>query len=227
METFDYSNVNARSRGWFARTAATVSAGVRSVQDHVVPYAHWWEQANRDAIASGQPVWVVLGDSMAQGIGASSPRLGWAGRVHATAPTLRDTALLNLSFDGARIRDVIDIQWPAAVDVLRSRELAGIGVVIGSNDVFSLRWRRYAGEGAQALIDLLPAEAVVATQPGEARAALAINEAIDAAADDGRIRRAEFRVPQMRSWAGRVAADHFHPNDHGYAGMAEVFARHL
>ena len=29
----------------------------------------------------------------------------------------------------------------------------------------------------------------------------------------------------MRDWRGKLAADHFHPNDRGYAGMAEVMRR--
>jgi lysophospholipase L1-like esterase len=31
----------------------------------------------------------------------------------------------------------------------------------------------------------------------------------------------------MRGWKGRLAADHFHPNDAGYAVMAEIVAEAL
>lgn len=33
---------------------------------------------------------------------------------------------------------------------------------------------------------------------------------------------AEFRDPRLSSWSGRVAADRFHPNDAGYAAMAQI-----
>jgi lysophospholipase L1-like esterase len=38
---------------------------------------------------------------------------------------------------------------------------------------------------------------------------------------------AEFRDPRIRTWKGRLAADDFHPNDVGYAGMAEIFSEAL
>ena len=38
---------------------------------------------------------------------------------------------------------------------------------------------------------------------------------------------AEFRDRRMRSWKGKLSIDHFHPNDLGYAGMAEIVAEAL
>ncbi len=38
------------------------------------------------------------------------------------------------------------------------------------------------------------------------------------------MRLAEYRDPRTRSWKGKLSPDHFHPNDRGYAGMAEIMA---
>jgi hypothetical protein len=75
------------------------------------------------------PLWVVLGDSTAQGLGASSPDGGYVGQV--LAELRRQTGLpwqvLNLSASGALTRDVLGAQLPllpARADLVT----CGIGV---------------------------------------------------------------------------------------------------
>lgn len=215
MTSFDYSNLSGRRPGLFLRTAGLVSHGVRDVQDQVAPYAAWWEQQNREALAVAGPLWVVLGDSMSQGIGASAPDRGWVGALRDQLPH----RVVNLSVSGGLIRDVIDRQLPA----LRSLDVVPdlVTVMIGSNDLFNRRQRHLVEAHAAELVDVLPAGAVVASLPQPRRVARAFNDAV---VDAGQYRLAEFRDPRLRSWSGRLAADRFHPNDAGYAAMAEIMA---
>ncbi|MCW2816909.1 MAG: GDSL-like Lipase/Acylhydrolase, partial [Nocardioides sp.] len=49
-------------------------------------------------------------------------------------------------------------------------------------------------------------------------------EHVERAAAAGRVRMLDLRVEGPSSWRGRLAADKFHPNDAGYAAIADVFA---
>lgn len=215
---FDYSNLSGRPPGRFVSLAARVVPGVRTVQDQVEPYAQAWQQANADALAGAGPLWVALGDSMTIGIGASAPDRGWVGQVLARHPGWR---VVNLAVSGGRVRDVLDRQLPAleALGVVP----ALVTVLIGSNDIFSPELRPQLAPDMATLLDRLPRGTVVGNQPGTHPPALEVNALIDEAVATRGLVLANFRTPEMRSWRGRLAADHFHPNDVGYAGMADIF----
>jgi hypothetical protein len=70
--TFEYSNLSDRSPGWFLRLARRLLPGVGLVEDEIKPYAAAWHERNLAALASADPLWVVPGDSLSQGVGASS-----------------------------------------------------------------------------------------------------------------------------------------------------------
>jgi len=214
---FDYSNLSGRESGPFIRTASLLLPGVRAVQRQVEPYARAWEQHNRAAVASTGPLWVVMGDSMSQGVGASAYDRGWVGQL---AETLPDHRLVNLSVYGGRVADVVERQIPAMRSLGVEPDL--VTVVIGSNDLFSRRYRPLLPASLAQMLALLPRGSVVGSQPGGQPASLEFNRQVDEAAAAGHVRVAEFRDRRMRSWRGRLSADHFHPNDAGYAGMAEI-----
>lgn len=131
----------------------------RSLQQ-VEQYAAAWDAHNDAARDARGPLWVVLGDSAAQGVGASSHLAGWVGGV---LSRLRERdgepwRVVNLSRSGARTREVVDRQLPAAgalpFDLLTA--------VVGGNDALRTRapvWRSAAVD----LCAALPAGAVVST----------------------------------------------------------------
>lgn len=85
-------------------------------------YATYWEQPRGEA---GGLLYVALGDSAAQGIGASRPERGYVGLI---AQRLRDSTgksvqVVNLSRAGARIGDVLDRQLPAVAALGRTPDL--------------------------------------------------------------------------------------------------------
>jgi lysophospholipase L1-like esterase len=161
---------------------------------------------------------------MTQGIGASAVDRGWVGQL---SERLRrdgwDHRVLNLSVTGARVHDVMDRQVPA-LDAISTREgrPALVTVVIGSNDVVSPRYRHGLAERFSTLLDHLPDGAVVMNLPNRLREAARVDDLLRAQAADGRIVLADMRREGPPSWRGLLGADSFHPNDRGYAVMADV-----
>ena len=218
---FDYSNLSGRPPGPVLSVAARLLPGVRKVQAQVEPYARAWEEHNRAAVQADGPLWVVLGDSMAQGIGASAYDRGWPGQL---AERLPDHRLVNLSVSGGRLTDLLDRQIPA-MEALGEADL--VTVVVGSNDLISRRLREALPARLAEVLRRLQPGSIVGTQPGGRSGALEFNRLVDEAAAERGLVIAEFRDPRMRSWKGKLSIDHFHPNDLGYAGMAEIVAEAL
>jgi lysophospholipase L1-like esterase len=217
---FDYANRTGRPSGPVVRLLSRVVPGVRQVQEQVEPYAVRWRAANLAALEGSGPLWCALGDSMTLGIGASSFDRGWVGQLAEQGSV--PSRLINLSASGARVADVLEHQLPALESL--GIEPALVTVLIGSNDLISPRHRKVFPELFEQMLRLLPAGSVVASQPNPSRAAMEANAMLDRIADERGLVIAELRDPRTTSWKGKLAADHFHPNDVGYAGIAEVFA---
>ena len=99
--------------------------------------------------------------------------------------------------------------------------------LIGSNDLMNPKHRDGVGDRYAKLVDLLPPGTVIGNQPGTFEAALEVNDIIDEAVGRRGLVLAELRDPRTRHWRGKLSPDHFHPNDRGYAGIADVFAEAL
>ena len=219
---FEFSNLSGRPPGRFVAVAARLSRGIRSVQEQTAPYAAAWLRDKTAALAAAGPLWVALGDSMTVGIGASTHRRGWVGQLAARMPGWR---VLNLGISGGRVRDVLDRQLPALEQLGITPDL--VTLLIGNNDLMNPRYRPALPADHAELLERLPAGTLVGNQPGTYAAALEFNRQIDEAVGSGVVRLAELRDPRTRHWKGKLAADHFHPNDRGYAGIAEIFGESL
>ncbi|MGK3207921.1 SGNH/GDSL hydrolase family protein [Amycolatopsis sp. MEPSY49] len=205
---------------WTSRVldaAAVVLPGIGRVRAQKEPFARAWEEAGRAALASGRPLWVALGDSMTQGIGADTVAGGWVPQLNARlgAPF----AVLNLSASGARVADVLEDQLPRL-----PAQAALVTVLVGANDMLT-RSRRHgvADRFARLLAELPPGRSVVATLPRRTAAAREVNALIDTAAAQGRVRVADLRGPALGPIRGTLADDWFHPNEVGYARIAGLF----
>ncbi|WP_375479533.1 SGNH/GDSL hydrolase family protein [uncultured Jatrophihabitans sp.] len=220
---FDYANVTGRPRGAIVATVGRVLPGVAEVQRQVQPYAAAWRAANLAALSRPGRRWIVLGDSMSQGIGAD-PFAGWVNQLLDRLP--ESLNVVNLSASGARVPDLLEQQMP----VWRALPAAAPGaapdivtVLVGSNDLMSRRHRDAMPELFGQLLEQLPPGAIVATLPQPRAAAAAANKLIDAAARTRGLRVVDMRKSGPRSWRGKLAADHFHPNEIGYASIADAF----
>jgi lysophospholipase L1-like esterase len=215
---FEFSNLSDRPPGRFLGLAALLVPGVRAVQAQVEPYAAAWREHNIAALDGTGPLWVALGDSMTQGIGAGSHDRGWVGQLAARMPGWR---VVNLGISGGRVRDVLDRQLPALDSLGVLPDL--VTLLIGNNDMVNPKLRPHLGTDLPELLRRVPPGTVVGNQPGTYAAALEVNRMIDDAVAERALVLADLRDPRTRHWGGRLAADHFHPNERGYAGIADVF----
>ena len=224
-----YDNRTGRPPGRIVRLLSRIVPGVAAVRDQSDPYADDWTARNRAALAG--PVtgrrWIVLGDSMMLGVGASSLDAGLVGSARrATAARGYPLTVVNLSANGARVRDVVEQQVPVMQALPGPDPAAGpdlVTVLVGSNDLFGGREHSAAlPEQMHRLVDLLPHDAVICTLPQPRDAARRANAHLDRAAEEGRLRLVDLRVTGPKSWKGKLASDWFHPNDAGYAAMADA-----
>lgn len=187
-------------------------------------YSRYWAESNARARREDGPLWVAVGDSTAQGLGASAPDHGYVGQllVRLREARGRPWRVVNLSVTGARVVDVARDQIPR-IDEAGRPEL--VTCAVGANDVIRFRFRRVA-TGLRALIGALPPEAVIATVPqgllpGRTRE---LNEVIRSEAGAARLRVADVWAHTGPPWQGKYAADDFHPNDAGYGDWCVAFA---
>lgn len=221
---FDAATLSPRPPGRFVRVLGTFLPGVREVQAQTEPYARRWAESNRAALEQTGPIWVTLGDSMTQGIGASAYDHGWVGQLSARLRARGwQHRVVNLSVTGARVSDVVERQLPALDALLEADEpVALVTCIAGSNDIVSPRWSRGLSDRFTLLLDRLPPRSVVSNLPNPTREATRVSQLVDARAREGDVVVADMRAEGPRSWRGMLAPDTFHPNDRGYAAMAAV-----
>ena len=192
---------------------------MREVQAQVDPYAAAWEAHNRERRRAAGPLWIVLGDSMAQGIGASSFDRGWPGQLAEQVDALRAMRMVNLSVYGATASPRRRRQLPALEELTGRPRPALVTVVVGSNDLIGRAAGRPA-RGARALLARparrhrrWPASRRVAPAP-------ALQPPPRRRGRGRAVWGGGVPAPGAISWRGKIGRDFFHPNDAGYAAMA-------
>ena len=211
------------------RVARGVHPGLRKVHAQVARYAAEWESANGVALAGAGPLWVVLGDSTAQGIGAPSRAEGYVGQLRRALDDGSERAwrVLNLSRSGARAIDVVDRQLPALEALSPAPDL--VTCAIGANDIVRRTPEPVLEARLRTILAGLPVGAVIATLPqglGPARTEAA-NRVIRAGAPAAGLLVADVWARTGPPWHGKLAADGFHPGALGYGDWAAAFAEVL
>jgi acyl-CoA thioesterase I len=205
--------------GWLGRW----TDGVVAMRGDCVAFASHWQLHNYRVLTESGPLWVVLGDSTAQGLGAPSPESGYVGQVMAELRqrTGQPWRVLNLSTSGALIRDVVQYQLPrlpAAPDLVT----CGIGV----NDILYTAPSRLFAD-LRALLATLPDQTVVLDLPVPAGLwgvlgwlsvpyVAQINRTIHRRAGARGLPVAEVSTHFRPPWGGKFASDYFHPSQAGY-----------
>ena len=197
--------------------------GVTAMRADCVAFASHWQVHNEHVLQKPGPLWVVLGDSTAQGLGAPGPEYGYVGQVldALRRQTGQPWRVLNLSVSGSLIRDVLNRQLPqlpAGADMVT----CGIGV----NDIL------YTGPGKlfndmRALLAAVPDNTIMLDLPVPAGYAGLLGRAsrpyltrINRALHEGAAARglpvAEVSAHFLPPWTGKFASDCFHPSQDGY-----------
>ena len=208
--------------------------GVAALRADRMEFAAYWAEHNDRLLAargsalergdSTDPLWVVLGDSTGQGIGAPGP---WNGYVGQTLWQLRRATgtrwqVLNLSVSGALMRDVLVGQVPW----LEGERPDLITCGAGANDILYSAPARLLRD-LRALLAAVPEGTVMLDLPllngfwgvvGRMSVPYIgrINRVIVQAATARGLRVAEVSRHFVPPWTGKFSADNFHPSQDGY-----------
>jgi lysophospholipase L1-like esterase len=186
----------------------------------------WWKQQRaRD----GELLYVAIGDSAAQGIGASRPGRGYVGIVakHIRSRTGKALRVVNLGISGATVRIAIEKELPA----LRKLQPDLVTVSVGANDIPGFEPLRFERDLEQ-LFGALPPQAIVADLPTfyflpaekKVRQANSILRAV-AARHNLTVVPLHATLKRQGIWGvtTHFAGDLFHPNDRGYRVWGSAF----
>jgi acyl-CoA thioesterase-1 len=219
--------------------------GVAELRSARTEFAAYWGAHNEEVLAKRErairdgdaldPLWVVLGDSTAQGLGAAGPRGGYVGQ---TLYQLRRTTgthwqVLNLSVSGALMRDVLADQIPL-LDGQRP-DLVTCGAA--ANDILYSAPGKLFGD-LRSLLAAVPEETVMLDLPllngfwgivGHMSVPYItrINRVIREVASERRLRVAEVSRQFVPPWAGKFSVDHFHPSQDGYRDWSRALVEAL
>jgi len=201
--------------------------GVNAMRADCVAFAAYWDAHNERVLAELEtdpgPLWVVLGDSTAQGLGAPDPRGGYVGQAlhQLRRRSGQHWRVLNLSASGALVRDVLGNQLP---QLPVAPDLVTCG--IGANDVFYSAPSKLFGD-LRALLAKVPEGTVVLDLPLLAgiwgivgRVSVPyltrINRVIREATLERDLPVAQVSAHFTPPWTGKFAGDFFHPSQDGY-----------
>jgi lysophospholipase L1-like esterase len=225
---------------WLTATAAVATVGWKRIQakrasvaegrvrlNEALPvHSKWWRDL---AKGPGELLYVALGDSAAQGIGASAPKNGYVGIIadHLRATTGRSVRIVNLSVSGATVALAVADQLPR----FETLQPDIVTVSIGANDIASFDPDRFR-TGLHTVFAALPDHAIVADLPyfflpwNERKVA----EGNRIVREEAAVRglqvvplHATMREQGLRGIFTEFAEDLFHPNDHGYRVWASAF----
>jgi len=220
-----YAEVSGLRAGKFGRW----TDGVTAMREDCVAFAAYWRAHNERVLLERAretepgPLWVALGDSTAQGLGAPGPYGGYVGQTlqqlrHRTG---KHWQVLNLSVSGALIRDVCGEQIP---QLPAAPDLVTCG--IGANDILYSAPATLFSD-LRALLAAVPDGTVMLDLPLLAgfwwivgRMSVPyitrINRVIYEAAHERGLPVAQVSAHFIPPWIGKFSSDSFHPSQDGY-----------
>ncbi len=186
----------------------------------------WYHKAG----VQGSYTYVALGDSAAQGIGASSPMKGYVGQIAEDIEQERKqpVRVINLSKSGARVRDVLDRQLSELEQLDVTPDL--VTIEIGANDVANYNEQIFTEEFKQ-LVQKLPSGTYISDIPDfgggphllDQRKASEIARTLIATRNDLRFVPLESHTNTHFKHGMHHSFDFFHPNNSGYKVWADAF----
>lgn len=191
--------------------------------------AQWWRNRRKQ---KGTFRYLALGDSTAQGIGASVPGRSYVGQLidRIETRTGEPVKIVNLAVSGATTALCLRDQVPKAEKVL-AYEPDLVTIAIGANDIAEWNAVRFHRNVTQ-ILSALPAHTIVSELPcfhlpwNEQKVRIANRMLHTIAVELGMRVVPLHQTTRERGVQGvltEFAADAFHPNDRGYEVWADAF----
>jgi lysophospholipase L1-like esterase len=187
--------------------------------------AYWHKQAQKQ-VTDNTLVYIALGDSTAQGIGASSPARGYVGLVakRLAESTGRPVKVINVSVSGAKVADVLQKQLPQIAVI----QADVVTIEIGANDVRTYNKQQFDTEFAE-LVKKLPKGTYVSDmprfdKPAPRERAIEMSATIKQLVDGSDLKLVplfEYTSKNKSFW--RNSTDRFHPSNQAYVYWADAF----
>jgi acyl-CoA thioesterase-1 len=218
--------VSAGAWAGIRRAQAKLEQSRSTINETLPVHSKWWRDT---AGTEGELVYVALGDSAAQGIGASAPKNSYVGVIadHIRTVTGRTVRVVNLSVSGATVALAVADQLPRFATFQPDM----VTVAIGANDIAAFEPALFEA-GIRKVLDALPDDAIVADLPyfylpwNEKKVAVGNRILREVAAEHGLTvvpLHETMRREGVRGMLTQFAEDLFHPNDHGYRVWASAF----
>ena len=190
------------------------------------PHAAFWDEWNRGAAAATGPLWVAIGDSSTQGVGAPNPLDGWVPLVldllcERTGDPWR---VINLSITGGQFTDIIAHELPRLAELESAGHRPELCTMIaGANNIMAPATWKGANELLEQILYALPTRSVVArvgvSSPLNSIMARRFTSTIERI---GAERDFELFWPWDWPSLDGMAEDKFHPSPKGYGYMRDI-----
>ena len=227
----DFAPMPRRSTGALSRTMSKVSDGVSRIEAQREPHAVFWDDWNRRAVRDDGPLWLALGDSTSQGIGAADPYDGWIPQVleRLRVSTGDPWRVINLSITGAQFEDIVTHQLPRIGELVEAGQSPLLMThLAGANNLMAPGSWASATTDLKTILDALSPRSVVARvgvhHAANSMMARKFNRIIEnhAAAKD-------FELFWPWKWPSRdgMGADKWHPGEKGYGYMADAIYQRI
>ncbi len=215
-----------RRPGLLTRALSPVFDGIRSVEASRESHASFWDDWNRAAAAEDGPLWVALGDSTSQGIGAPYPEDGWIPRMieRLRSETSDPWRVINLSITGAKLGDIESLQLPRLDELVSAGHQPGLVThLAGANDMMSLPQPLRLPATLKRILRALPDHSVI----GRIGVASPINSLMASHLTgmiEDQAEQRPFHLFWPWDWPSRdgVGADRWHPGPKGYSYMTDL-----
>ena len=223
MSSPELPRLRVKRKAWnLARIGSRFLDALAETEAQREPWAQYWDDHNAQALSEDGPLWVVLGDSIGQGIGASDPANGFVPQV---VQSLREQSgepwrVVNLAMTGARIAHVVDDEIPA---------MRGAGLdpmittcMIGFNDFIGGSSTTIIESGATRLVEEVPHGTLVGRVSTSrfTKRATVLKSVFDDGHERGRI--TIFDPWKWPEASNVIARDRIHLNDNGYRHLADA-----
>lgn len=197
-------------------------------------YRSYWQKEAAKTPPAGALTYIAMGDSTAQGIGASSPRRGYVGLVAASLAreSGKPVHVINISVSGAKVADAIKTQLSQLATLPKA---SYVTIEIGANDMSVYDETKFRQEFSD-LLGQLPADTYVSNVPsfrGGRQGSLdknaqAANRVIaELTLNQPNLRFVDLYAATSQQNLTHFGADLFHPSNKGYKNWERAFTQEI